>query len=632
MCKNKITRRDFLKLAGATSAGLALSACGVQATELPTSTVTITPTPRATLPPSPTPRPQVKILELTRIYAGPRNVGYEPIVSLSKGDLVTPVATFGEFVKLESKVDDKLYEGFVEKSLLDTLPSDLRTMPISEVPWLQKIAVPSEFPLSFASESPNYQGSGIYGTTLIPDSDFQVEIDLSVDFGNQSPKDCSTGIWLIDDKSRRIVLAYQRGGGWGVCYYIGETPVFCQQLPISREQSGDFILSLSKHNSILNVTFPNGQNKNFDLGEEVYFSSDTIRVIPQIAPFSTLDINYLSLSQLPSGLPETNPALTESLGGLAKKHGLTFGTETDDGEKSNLGEQVLTAQANLLVWSLNWRMETEQEGFDFFQFPPSYLSFAKAHNMRIRAHTLIGGPGDIVPTWLKNGNFTKKDIENFTKERIQSMMTTFKSVDEWVVVNEALGEGTALDNNIWQRTFGKQYIDMAFRFAREANANAALIFNEAEIDRPGARTKFVYNMLQEFIDQGMPIDGVGMQFHLKAVNSPSKDEMLEAIQLLGSLGLGVYITELDVNLFGLRGSKEEKWAKQAEIYRDVVEAALESGVCKSITTWGLSDKYSWLLLPEFQILGGGEAPLLFDDDFNPKPAYFAVRDVLQEKQ
>jgi endo-1,4-beta-xylanase len=170
---------------------------------------------------------------------------------------------------------------------------------------------------------------------------------------------------------------------------------------------------------------------------------------------------------------------------------------------------------------------------------------------------------------------------------------------------------------------------MAFRFAREANPGATLIFNEAEIDRPGARTKFVYDLLREAIERGTPVDGVGMQFHLKATHAPSKEEMLEAIQLLGSLGLGVYITELDVNLFGLRGSREEKWAQQAQIYRDVVEAALESGVCKSITTWGLSDRYSWLLAPEFQFLGGGEAPLPFDDDFHPKPAFFAVLDVLK---
>ena len=53
----KLSRRDFLKLAGITSAGLALSACGVKATELPTATLippTNTPLPTETLIPTPT--------------------------------------------------------------------------------------------------------------------------------------------------------------------------------------------------------------------------------------------------------------------------------------------------------------------------------------------------------------------------------------------------------------------------------------------------------------------------------------------------------------------------------------------------------------------------------------------------
>jgi len=54
----KLSRRDFLKLAGVTSAGLALSACGVNATELPTATL-IPPTETAipTLTASPTSTP-----------------------------------------------------------------------------------------------------------------------------------------------------------------------------------------------------------------------------------------------------------------------------------------------------------------------------------------------------------------------------------------------------------------------------------------------------------------------------------------------------------------------------------------------------------------------------------------------
>ena len=50
----KLSRRDFLKLAGVTSAGLVLSACGVKATEIPRPTITALPSETPSLVPSST--------------------------------------------------------------------------------------------------------------------------------------------------------------------------------------------------------------------------------------------------------------------------------------------------------------------------------------------------------------------------------------------------------------------------------------------------------------------------------------------------------------------------------------------------------------------------------------------------
>ncbi len=134
-------------------------------------------------------------------------------------------------------------------------------------------------------------------------------------------------------------------------------------------------------------------------------------------------------------------------------------------------------------------------------------------------------------------------------------------------------------------------------------------------------------MLKDLKSRGVPVDAVGFQFHVNATNPPTKDQIVSNMQRFSALGLALYVTELDVNLIGLPGTQDEKWTRQAEIYRDVVQASIDAGV-KSITIWGIDDKDSWLLRPEFQFLGGGDAPMIFDDNFNPKPAYFAIRDTL----
>jgi hypothetical protein len=52
----------------------------------------------------------------------------------------------------------------------------------------------------------------------------------------------------------------------------------------------------------------------------------------------------------------------------------------------------------------------------------------------------------------------------------------------------------------------------------------------------------------------------------------------------------------------------------------VVKACLAVSRCNDITVWGIPDKYSWVP----GTFSGYGAPLLFDDNYNKKPAYNAV--------
>ena len=106
------------------------------------------------------------------------------------------------------------------------------------------------------------------------------------------------------------------------------------------------------------------------------------------------------------------------------------------------------------------------------------------------------------------------------------------------------------------------------------------------------------------------------------------------MQGFSQLGVRVYITEMDVNLTFIQNdypTQEERWAYQAGIYRDMVDACLESGACDSFATWGISDSMSWITTSCPECWNEPEPygdPLMFDSNFIPKPAYFAVRDAL----
>lgn len=83
----------------------------------------------------------------------------------------------------------------------------------------------------------------------------------------------------------------------------------------------------------------------------------------------------------------------------------------------------------------------------------------------------------------------------------------------------------------------------------------------------------------------------------------------------------------DVNVFGAPISVEEKLQRQAQVYADVLSAALKSGACRRFTMHGFVDPFSWLLARD-DLKVVSEAPCIFDGDYQPKPAFFALRETL----
>jgi endo-1,4-beta-xylanase len=133
------------------------------------------------------------------------------------------------------------------------------------------------------------------------------------------------------------------------------------------------------------------------------------------------------------------------------------------------------------------------------------------------------------------------------------------------------------------------------------------------------------------------VDVVGMQMHLLThdiESLPEKTDVITIMQGFSQLGVRVYITEMDVNLTFIQNdypTQKERWAYQAGIYKDMVDACLESGACDSFATWGISDAMSSIVTScpgcWNEPAPNGD-PLMFDGNFLPKPAYFAVRDAL----
>jgi hypothetical protein len=129
------------------------------------------------------------------------------------------------------------------------------------------------------------------------------------------------------------------------------------------------------------------------------------------------------------------------------------------------------------------------------------------------------------------------------------------------------------------------------------------------------------DMARDFKARGVPLDGVGLQYHL-AENHPTQAQMEEGIRRLGELGLEVHISELDVPIWYLGPSTiPERLALQPEIYRRVAQACQTQPACARITTWGFTDRITYRCC--------NAKPLPFDEEYRPKPAWAVLQEVLR---
>jgi endo-1,4-beta-xylanase len=113
--------------------------------------------------------------------------------------------------------------------------------------------------------------------------------------------------------------------------------------------------------------------------------------------------------------------------------------------------------------------------------------------------------------------------------------------------------------------------------------------------------------------------------HVALDSPPTADELAENIQRLSNIGLRVHITEMDVRIQYSLASEESKLTSQAEMFRRVFTVCLEAIGCEAFITWGPTDRHSWI--PGYT--GNPDAPLLFDKNYGPKPAYDAIMEVLE---
>lgn len=283
-----------------------------------------------------------------------------------------------------------------------------------------------------------------------------------------------------------------------------------------------------------------------------------------------------------------------------------------------------------LNWTFNNGSMRPSETSYNYSNPDRVFAFAEAKHLPVQAHHLVWGEEKWLPQWLKNGNYTPAQLLELIHQHINNVAGHYKgSVKEWSVVNEAFTRGQHInDLNDWwaDHTKGQDYIDKSFIWARQADPRAKLLLNDFGNETKNSTSDAMYKHIQHMKATGVPVDGIGMQMHIDANRPPAKADVISNMKRFGELGVEVYVTEIDVMLTNLSGSQSHKWQVQGQVYKSMAEACIESGVCHSFALLGVTDKDSWWNELNFK----NAEPLPFTDKYQPKPAFFELRQAFIE--
>jgi endo-1,4-beta-xylanase len=310
---------------------------------------------------------------------------------------------------------------------------------------------------------------------------------------------------------------------------------------------------------------------------------------------------------------------------LADARGYRFGAAVDAAQLTTLGQYRTTVsdEFNTLTPGNALKfgpLRPSRQTF-FWDNADAVVEFAEDNGMQIRGHVLLWHQQN--PYWLTNGNYNRAQLMQIMREHIQTVVGRYRGrIARWDVVNEGVADDGSLRKTLWLNGIGPEYIEMAFEWAHESDPDALLYYNDYSAEGSGAKSDGVYDLVADLKDRAIPIHGVGMQMHFSTEYSPTGSDVRANMARLANLGLLVDVTEMDVRIPMPADASE--LAAQGEIYSSFLQICLDAPNCMSFTIWGFTDAYSWVP----GTFPGYGAALIFDEDYEPKPAYFRIQDTL----
>jgi len=300
---------------------------------------------------------------------------------------------------------------------------------------------------------------------------------------------------------------------------------------------------------------------------------------------------------------------------------------------------------------MKWEKLQPELGKYYFTVADSFVSLGERNQMYIVGHVLLWHYQ--TPEWVfqdTSGNLVDREtLLMRIRDHIHNVVGHYKGrVGSWDVVNEAIDDNGEWRENLYYQIIGKDYVQKAFEYAREADPDAKLIYNDYSLTNRVKRDA-VIKMVRELQRKGVKVDEIGMQGHYH-LDYPLLDSLEESIVEFSELEVKIAITEYEINVLprpddeqlgadiSLNYEMQKKYDPFPDFFPDSMQQKLadryvdffkifikHKDKISRVTIWGVHDGQSWTNF--WPIRGRTNYPLLFDRQYEPKAAFDALIEI-----
>ncbi|KAI3878931.1 hypothetical protein MKX03_037328 [Papaver bracteatum] len=189
---------------------------------------------------------------------------------------------------------------------------------------------------------------------------------------------------------------------------------------------------------------------------------------------------------------------------------------------------------------LKWYWTEAQQGNFNYNDADDLLGLCAKHNIDVRGHCIFWDVQYNVQPWVQSLN--NIDLMTAVQNRLKGLLTRYKGKFRHYDVNNEM-----LHGSYFQDRLGKDIRSFMFKNANQLDPSATLFVNDYHVEDGCDTRSYPEKYIQQILglqEQGAPVGGIGIQGH---IDNPVGPLVCSALDKLGTLGLPIWFTELDVS-------------------------------------------------------------------------------------